>query len=765
MAGRSSLRRLHLYRGHSPALLTFAVVANLMVAGWLYPQNPVVALAFGGVTLLVCGKRAVAFLRSRGGRAEANQAAYHRGALVSFSIYGVVLALVTIATAGDAIETTLVLGSLIVAVASITAIALSSVTPRSGALILPAFVALAGVAVYRDPVFGAVMTGLLICIAVTLWRVGQKAAAQQEEAEAAQAEAQDFARRSREDLDEYLAASEEWAFELDADLTFTFVSQNYSDWTQVPGSHERLIGRSLAHVLDVFTDGGREADESTAALQVAFGARRTVTGHIMKVHSPHRGGRIYKAVSARPIFVGAERVFRGYRGWAVDVTEREEAQIALRAAHASLEDKVRERTAELEDARLAAVASESAKAQFLANMSHEIRSPMNGVLGMAEIIEREATTLARATEGALARDVASIAERARQIGASGGALIRVINDILDFSKIEAGRLDLHAAPFDLRATLEDASAIWATTAARKDLGFSLDLAPEGPSVVAGDADRLRQVLENIVGNAIKFTGEGHVRVSATVRPRGSDHVIEIAIADTGPGVPPDQRERIFGRFDMIDASYTRKAGGAGLGLAIARQLVEMMGGTVWVEEAEGGGARFRIDLTLPAAALPGDDAMTARRLERTVRRVLIVDDIPVNRLTLGAFHALYDVEIDEAENGAVAVRKAAETAYDVIYMDIQMPEMDGYAASRAIRAGEAEAGRDPAYIVLTSAHAFEAAITEARDAGMDDAIAKPIRRGDIERLLGPAGPAAGAASPPDASPAPDPDETRLSGRG
>jgi signal transduction histidine kinase/ActR/RegA family two-component response regulator len=364
----------------------------------------------------------------------------------------------------------------------------------------------------------------------------------------------------------------------------------------------------------------------------------------------------------------------------------------------------------------AAQAASRAKSSFLAVTSHEIRTPLNGVLGMAQ---------------AMANDELSTAQRDRVgvIRQAGEALLDILNDILDLSKIEAGKLDLETAPFDLEAVARSAFGAFSATALGKGLDYRLDIAPAAHGVFEGDAARVRQVLCNLISNAVKFTGEGGVYVGLAPTALG----VRLSVRDTGPGVPEGFAERLFEKFTQADSSTTRRFGGTGLGLAICRELCEAMGGCIAVENGPEGGAIFTVDLplALSAQAAPSRPAEAAAPLahipagERPLR-VLAAEDNAVNQLVLQTLLEQIGVEATIVEDGAEAVAAWEQAAFDLILMDVQMPRMDGPEATRAIREREAATGRARTPIVALTANVMSHQVEAYSAAGMDAFVAKPI---------------------------------------
>ena len=390
---------------------------------------------------------------------------------------------------------------------------------------------------------------------------------------------------------------------------------------------------------------------------------------------------------------------------------------------ASYVDMTEHRAAERaqEEAMRAAEAASRAKSEFLAIMSHEIRTPLNGVLGMAQAMENAA--LSRVQRGRL--DV---------IRQSGEALLAILNDVLDLSKIEAGKLELEIAPFELEGLARGAHAAFSGAAKAKGLDFELAIAPDALGSYLGDSARIRQILYNLISNAVKFTALGGVRVAISRTTTG----VRASVADTGTGIAADRIGQLFHKFVQADSSTTRQFGGTGLGLAICKELTEAMGGTIEAVSEPGRGATFTVELPLEAVA--GAEPTESRAAEAAadpdrVVRVLAAEDNPVNRLVLKTLLGQFGLEPTVVEDGQAAVEAWEAEDWDLILMDVQMPRLDGPSAARRIRALEAERGRARTPIIALTANAMTHQTEAYRAAGMDDVVTKPIEIRDLLRAI------------------------------
>ncbi len=541
-------------------------------------------------------------------------------------------------------------------------------------------------------------------------------ALQREMADRARAEKQKLSADARLHLALESAGMHSWEYDLaQREVTVTGVAPK--DTTEVNASGERFV-RYSEHA---------HPDDREALLAAVAKAR--AVGDIFRAEFRIKPAGTWRWMSARGRVVAADDGTLRMIGVSQDITRRREAQEELLKAKENAE------------------AASRAKSQFLANMSHEIRTPLNGVVGMLELLAGSSLT-------------AQQAQMAQSASRSSEALLAVINDILDISKIEANRLEIEAVVFDASQLVEDVTSLLADTATRKGVVLACRIDPSIPREIVGDPHRLRQVMINLVANAVKFTERGQVDVELVLLPaEDTAHArFEFTVRDTGIGLTADEVSRLFQPFSQADMSTSRRFGGTGLGLAISRQLVELMGGSVTVSSTPGAGSTFAFGLTLPigapalvtavtrAAVVPTEpvrgidmlvptdkSVVTDVPTSRSRARVLVVEDHEINRLVAREMLIRLDCDVVLAEGGEDGVAAAAAESFDLILMDCQMPVVDGFEATRRIRAAERDSARNT--IVALTANALQGDRDRCLAAGMDDYLTKPFSRASLAALL------------------------------
>ena len=463
---------------------------------------------------------------------------------------------------------------------------------------------------------------------------------------------------------------------------------------------------NLQRALEFYHEDDRE--KVTAAIERAVD---TAKGFSFKARIVRTTGEVRHVASLGQVEVAAAGETIGIFGVFEDITDTVVAQEELRASRDRAEAAMR------------------AKAAFLANMSHEIRTPMNGVIGFADLLLASELTAEQRDQLQLMR-------------ASGDAMLRLLNDLLDLSKIEAGHMELTHEPFDVSHVIRSTVRLFQPTAKSKRLRLTVQISNDVPQRVMGDAMRVRQVMLNLIGNAIKFTDHGSIRVSAGV----DGDRLQVLVADTGIGIQADRMSAIFEDFAQADAGVAATRGGTGLGLSISRRLVELMGGEIGVESEVGRGATFYFHLPLhrvpdDQAVLEGSASTASSALpekELAGRKVLIAEDNDINQTLIRAMVERLGIQVDMAADGAEAVAMvqeslAASRPYDLVLMDIQMPQLDGYAATMQIRASGLSGEVLP--IVALTANAYPEDIQACLDAGMQAHIAKPVKMDKLTEVL------------------------------
>ena len=443
--------------------------------------------------------------------------------------------------------------------------------------------------------------------------------------------------------------------------------------------------------------------------------------------------------------------------------DKQGTSFTLFQAAIALESKVKERTAalthalhslertnrELKASNEAAQAASRAKSAFLAAMSHELRTPMNGVLGMMDLLLGTALTAQQHQWG-------------ETIRASAHTLLRILNDILDFSKIEADRMETEAAPFDLRTEADKVIQLLKPQIEAKGLDLRLDWPSDLPSAVIGDPTRFAQIVTNLLGNAVKFTHHGYVRLSARVEAvTDTTRLYRFEIEDSGIGIAEAVLPQLFENFFQADSSTTRRFGGTGLGLAIVRKLCRLMGGDCGATSCSGVGSTFWFTLEIKSASgdiptVPVCHVDPAQEDQVAVHpiHILVVEDNPVNQMVATEFLISLGCTSELAENGRIAVeRLTSPHPFDLVLMDCQMPEMDGFEATRTIRAHESAAQRPRVPIIALTANAMTSDRENCLHAGMDDFLSKPFQRKALSQLLAIWGGRNGTALPDITTPA------------
>ncbi|MBI2380354.1 MAG: response regulator [Gammaproteobacteria bacterium] len=507
-----------------------------------------------------------------------------------------------------------------------------------------------------------------------------------------------------------LALSSDWYWERDAEGRLVYVSPGFREATGT--DPETYLGstRDSVHKL-------RFAPQAREYLEHCLGERLAFRDLAWELDLPD-GRTLHAQSSGEPVFDG-DGGFRGYRGVSRDIGPLKRAELALTRLNQELEARVAQRTEQLAQASRAAEAANQAKSRFLAHMSHEIRTPLNAVLGYAQLLRADP------------RLPPELFDRVAPIEKSSMHLLRLINDILDLSKIESGAAELKLVDFELGELLEELMLMFALRCQQKGLDQCLEQDFPGPCRVSGDAGKLRQVLFNLLGNAVKFTAAGTIGLS--VHHLAANRY-RFEVRDSGPGIPAPEQAVIFQPFQQAKQGELR--GGTGLGLSIARRLVELMGGTLELSSLPGQGCCFHFELALasahrPLAAGPDPGDAPAPRPPRRPR-VLVVDDTETNRSVLHTMLEHLGVEVAEASNGEEALARLREQAIDLVLMDLYMPVMDGLHTLQHLRV-ELPGGGPPC--VAVSASAFDHEREQCLQQGFDDFVAKPLLVDDIRRCL------------------------------
>ena len=496
-------------------------------------------------------------------------------------------------------------------------------------------------------------------------------------------------------------------WEVDANGLYTYIS--YVVESVLGYTPKEIIG--YKHFYDLHPAANRDAFKATGLNLVA---KKEIVVDFVNTGQTKDGAVVWFETNAIPI-LDKNGKLKGYRGLDTDITERKLAEEEVEAVTSHLEHQIVFSNQMAAEAQMA----NSAKSEFLANMSHEIRTPMNGVIGM--------TGLLLDTE--LNDEQRNFAETLQN---SGESLLALINDILDFSKIEAGKLEIETLDFDLRSLFENFAEMMALKAHEKGLEFMCAVTPDTPTFLQGDPGRLRQVLTNLCGNAVKFTHEGEISVQANLESEtDKDAVIRFSIRDTGIGIPSDKQHALFQQFTQVDASTTRNYGGTGLGLAISKQLTELMGGEIGINSKEGEGAEFWFTSTFLKQADKKREVISPAQLSG--ERILIVDDNATNRQLLMTQLNAWDMRPDAVDGGAIALSYLSDgrnsgTPYSIAVIDMQMPGMDGAELGKRIKDDAALA--DTHLVMMTSA-GQRGDCKRLEKIGFGAYLIKPVRQSDL----------------------------------
>lgn len=532
---------------------------------------------------------------------------------------------------------------------------------------------------------------------------------------------------SEQRLRDMADVSADWFWEMDSDLRFSYFSERFEQVTGL--KKEDFLYKTREEAAGIIGVGNDESwrqhlddiHEHRAFHDFRYSVKRS------------KGAEEYVSISGKPVF-DKEGAFCGYRGTGRDVTDEEAAQRKLRESEARLHrnvDQLEMSRQDLEEstakmAELAeryavekdrAEASERSKSEFLASMSHEIRTPMTGVMGFADML----------LDSNLAPEDR---EKVIKIKGATQSLLTIINDILDLSKLDAGRLSIEFLDFNLKATVEEILDLVRERARFKKLELNFDFDDAMSVGMHGDPMRFRQILINLVGNAVKFTHAGSVTIKARLIGDAPDQVVEFRVIDTGIGISQQNCKKLFSDFSQADASISRHYEGTGLGLAISKRLVELMGGRIWVESEEGVGSSFCF--TLPYHKAKSDVSNVSRHFVaehfKTTRplHILVAEDNKLNQRIIVATLDKFGHHSTVVEDGEQAVNQVDKGEYDLILMDIRMPEMSGPDATRVIRARHDHLAKIP--IIALTADAMEEHIRGYLEAGMDDCVTKPIER-------------------------------------
>ncbi len=501
------------------------------------------------------------------------------------------------------------------------------------------------------------------------------------------------------------------------DGTMLAFNRSFCELTQM---RPRQLKQAFKKVESPFDILGAEDDPDL--FEIALSQRRSVL--VQKAKVKHPGGMMTEGVIGfvpLPSKESPRFVIYTLRDLSAEAHTQARLKVMIeqeRARADELEERVKERTRELETSRIAAEGAARSKSEFLATMSHELRTPMNAIMGLVALVLDD-PVLSEESRDSL-----------RLVEASSQAMLVMLSDVLDFSKIEAGRLELETISFDLPLLVRQVGQLLGVQADAKGLGWGVQLDPSLPRYVEGDPVRLRQVLTNLTNNAVKFTDEGEVVLGA----RKIGGKIRFEVKDTGIGITDAQQKRIFEKFTQAESSTTRRFGGTGLGLAICQQLVGLMKGQVRVQSEVGKGTNFYFELVMKPGAPPKEASQSKNAQSKlSGLLVLLVEDNPVNQKVAAKMLERFGCSVEVANSGCKALELAKSTNYDVVLMDCQMPGMDGFEATQKIRGVSAAWAKTP--IIALTANVQEGVKERCLSAGMDDYLSKPINRNVLGEKL------------------------------
>ncbi len=541
-------------------------------------------------------------------------------------------------------------------------------------------------------------------------------------------------------LDLILSNAAEGIVGVDTNGAVTFA--NTSTISMLSYKPEEIIGQSLCKLVYlVFDDIGNELSCQDRDLNLCLAFREGIATKSEDEYFKRKDGSYFPVSYTSTPILDKNDMVKGAVVTFEDITERKRIHKELDDTRLNLEKRVEEKTHDLkeainevEEAKNDAVKANQAKSDFLANMSHEIRTPMNAIIGMSNLM----------LDTQLNSEQSQWAEA---IKSSGDMLLNIINDIIDLSKIEAGKLNLEDISFDLQQTLHEVTRIYLYQAQEKRIDLITDIDPKLPQYVNGDPVRLKQIFTNLISNALKFTHEGNITLHLKKgKAKKGNVAIQCSVSDTGIGIEKEQQEKIFGKFSQAEESTTRKYGGTGLGLTIVQELIERMDGKLELKSKIGKGSVFTFTAILKKSkkgAKPSEDKGILKKKEGKKiypqyhgKVALAVDDMRINIMLLQKVLGKFGMEVDVAENGIEAFEKIKERDFDIVFMDCQMPEMDGFESTMAVRKHEKEHTiNSPTRIVALTADAMTGDREKCLGFGMNDYINKPFQEEDIARVL------------------------------